>query len=442
VTELGLLAVGVLLTLGTAVFVAAEFSLVALDRPTVEAAVERGERGAGATLAAVRGLSTQLSGAQVGITLTTLAVGFLVEPSVAALLEPGLAALGLGEQAARPASVVIGLVLATLFSMLVGELVPQNLAISAPLRTALLVAPPQRAFTTAVAPLIRVLNGCANALVRAVGAEPMEELPSGRSAEELAFLVRRSAEAGTLDLQTAARLTRSLRFSDRTAADAMTPRVRVQVLRREETATALVALAARTGHSRFPVIDEDIDDVVGVAHVKRAVAVPRERRHEAVVSELMSDVLRVPETVRLERLLVDLRGQGLQLAVVVDEYGGTAGVLTLEDVVEEIVGEVADEHDRSRVTMVRRPDGSWLVPGLMRPDEVRDRVAVQLPDSPAYETVGGLVMAMLGRVPAVGDEVEVDRAVLRVERMDGRRVDRVRIFAPATPDAPAPNGAS
>ena len=434
-TELALLAVGVLLTLGTAVFVAAEFSLVALDRPSVEAAVERGDRGAPATLAAVRNLSTQLSGAQVGITLTTLAVGFLVEPSVAALLQPVLEAAGLSTDAAEPASVVIGLGLATLFSMLLGELIPQNLAISAPLRTALLVAPPQRAFTSAVGPLIRVLNGAANGLVRALGAEPMEELPSGRSAEELAFLVRRSAEAGTLDLQTAARLTRSLRFSDRSAADVMTPRVRVQVLRREETAADLVALAARSGHSRFPVIDEDIDDVVGVAHVKRAVAVPRDRRHEVPVAALMSDVLRVPETVRLERLLVDLRGQGLQLAVVVDEYGGTAGVLTLEDVVEEIVGEVADEHDRSRATMVRRPDGSWLVPGLMRPDEVRDRVAVRLPEGPAYETLGGLVMAILGRVPAVGDEVEVDRAVLRVERMDGRRVDRVRIFSAARPGA-------
>jgi CBS domain containing-hemolysin-like protein len=433
VTELGLLAVGVLLTLGTAVFVAAEFSLVALDRPSIEAAVRRGERGAGAALEAVRSLSTQLSGAQVGITLTTLVVGFLVEPSVAELLRPALDAAGLSEDAARPASVVLGLFLATLFSMLVGELVPQNLAISAPLRTALVVSGPQRAFTIAAGPLIRVLNGSANAVVRAVGLEPREELSSGRSAEELIFLVRRSAEAGTLDLETAARLTRSLRFSDRTAADVMTPRVRVQALRREDSAADLVQLAARSGHSRFPVIDESMDDVVGVVHVKQAVAVPRGRRNEVPVAALMSEVLRVPEMVRLHRLLVSLRGQGLQLALVVDEYGGTAGVLTLEDVVEEIVGEVADEHDRSRVGMVRRGDGSWLVPGLMRPDEVRDRVAVLLPDGPAYETVGGFVMAALGRVPRVGDEVGVEGAVLRVERMDGRRVDRIRILSGDTP---------
>jgi CBS domain containing-hemolysin-like protein len=310
--------------------------------------------------------------------------------------------------------------------MIVGELLPQNLGISAPLATAKVVAGPQQVFTRIFRPLIRLLNGSANRVLHALGIDPQEELSSARTPEELAALVRRSAEVGTLDESTAELLTRSLDFSGRTAADVMTPRVRMQSVGSDETAADVVLLTRRTGLSRFPVTGEDIDDVVGVVHLKSAIAVPRDRRDEVRVTELMSDPLRVPETVRLDPLLQSLRQQGLQLAVVVDEYGGTAGVVTLEDVVEELVGEVSDEHDRSRPGIVRRRDGSYSLPGLLRPDEVRTRIDLPIPDGSAYETVGGYVMAMVGRVPLVGDEVALPGGVLKVERMDGRRVDRVR----------------
>ena len=432
-TEWVLLAVAVALTLGTALFVAAEFSLVALDRSTVERAVEAGDERSRGVLLAVRSLSTQLSGAQVGITVTTLVVGYLAEPSVAALLVPvvdgPLLDRGVSQDGVEAVAVGVALVLATAFSMVVGELVPKNFAIAAPLATARVVAGPHRAFTRAVRPLVRLLNGTANRILRAVGVEPQEELSSGRSPAELASLVRRSAMAGTLDEQTATLLTRSLDFGARTAADVMTPRVRMQAVRRSDTAEDVVRLARDCGHSRFPVLGDDADDVAGVVHLKAALAVPRDRRGEAYAAGLAVEALRVPETIRLDPLLAELRGHGLQLAVVVDEYGGTAGVVTLEDVVEELVGEVSDEHDRSRPGIVRRRDGSWLVPGLMRPDEVHDRTGVELPDGPAYETVGGLVMAALGRLPRSGDEVAVPGARLRVERMDGRRVDRVRLVA-------------
>ena len=428
-----LLGAGVLLTFGTSIFVAAEFSLVALDRPTVQRAIDNGDRRAVGVLRAVRNLSTQLSGAQVGITVTTLIVGYLVQPSLAALLSTPIEALGLGETAAEGLSVALALALATAFSMVVGELVPKNLAISEPMATARVVVGPQRFFTASVAPLITVLNGSANRILRAFGVEPREELSAGRSPEELAALVRHSAAAGTLDQQTAQLITRSLGFSARTAADVMTPRVRTLVLPRDHKASEVIALARRSGHSRFPVIDGDLDDVVGVVHLKSAVAVPRERRDDVPVAAIMSEALRVPETVRLDPLLVELRALGLQLAVVVDEYGGTAGVVTLEDLVEELVGEVADEHDRSRPGIVHRRDGAWLVPGLMRPDEVRDKTGIDVPDGPAYETLGGFMMAALGRIPQLGDEVPVDGAVLRVERMDGRRIDRVRLVAAKQP---------
>ena len=438
-----LLGLGVLLTIGTALFVAAEFSLVSLDRPAVERAVEAGDSRAVGVLAAVRTLSTQLSGAQVGITVTTLLVGYLVEPSLATLLTPAVTRVGVSPDLAAGVAVALGLLLATVFSMVFGELVPQNLGISAPLATAKVVAGPQRAFTRAVGPLIALFNGSANRFLRGLGIEPQEELSSARTPEELAALVRRSAEVGTLDEQTATLITRTLDFGTRTAADVMTPRVRMVTLQRDQSTAEVVKLARRSGFSRFPVVEQDADDIVGVVHLKSVLRVPRERRGEVPVAALMVEALRVPETVRLDPLLMTLRQHGLQLAVVVDEYGGTAGVVTLEDVVEELVGEVSDEHDRNRLGVVRRRDGTYSVPGLMRPDEVREAVELPIPDGPEYETVGGFVMARLGRVPRAGDEVEIPGVMLRVERMDGRRVDRVRAVAtrPPTPEESLREGA-
>jgi CBS domain containing-hemolysin-like protein len=230
-----------------------------------------------------------------------------------------------------------------------------------------------------------------------------------------------------LDEGTARLVTRSLGFGDRTAADVMTPRVRCTSIERTAASEDVVRLARTTGHSRFPVTGDDWDDVDGVVHVKRAIAVPHERRRDVPVSALMVDALMVPETIRLDPLLLMLRGAKHQIAVVVDEYGGTSGIVTLEDVIEEIVGEVSDEHDRTRTTGRISTDGSWTVPGLWRPDEVRDRLGAPVPDGPAYETIGGYVMACLGRVPVVGDEVFVTGWSLQVHVMDGRRVDRLRL---------------
>lgn len=423
-----LLLLGVVLTVGTALFVAAEFSLVALDRPAVQRAVDAGEPGARSVLTSHRRLSTQLSACQVGITLTTLVLGFIASPSVGALLQGPLEAAGLSGDVATSVGAVLAMVLATGFSMIVGEMVPKTLAVSLPMATAKVSAGPVRWFGLAAKPLIAVLNGVANRTLRALGIEPQEELSAARSPAELASLVRSSAEAGTLDLGTARLVTASLGFGDQSAADVMTPRSRATSIDRTASAADLVALARHTGHSRFPVVGADWDDVDGIVHVKKAIAVPFERRADVPVSALMTPAVFVPETLRLDPLLVRLRGGGMQLAVVVDEYGGTSGVVTLEDLVEEIVGEVSDEHDRGQTTGRRLPDGSWTVPGLWRPDEVRSRVGVDVPEGPAYETVGGFVMAALGRVPQVGDEVVVDGWTARVVDMEGHRVDRVRLL--------------
>ena len=429
-TDWLLILAGVLLTVGTALFVAAEFSLVALDRPAVEEAVRRGESRAGGVLRSLRQLSTQLGGCQVGITITTLALGFLATPAIARLLADPLAAAGATGRLATSIASGIAFALATGFSMIIGEMVPKTMAISAPLGTAKVVASPVRWFTIAFRPMLAVLNGSANLFLRGVGIEPQEELSAARSPAELASLVRTSMEAGTLPAGTAALVQASLGFGEQTAADVMTPRSRATSIDRTASAQDILTLARSTGHSPFPAVDADWDDVVGVVHGKHAIAVPHGRRADVPVSALMVDHVSVPESIRLDPLLAQLRDAGLQFAVVLDEYGGTSGIVTLEDVVEEIVGEVSDEHDRGQTTARKLADGSWTVPGLWRPDEVRTRVGADIPDHAAYETVGGFVMAELGRVPEVGDEVEVDGWRLTVIDMEGRRVDRLRCTPP------------
>lgn len=423
-----LLAAGVVLTLGTALFVASEFSLVALDRHTVEKARDEGDKRAGGVLHALTHLSTNLSGAQLGITITTLLFGFAVQDPLAGLLEPLALGLGWSAGVAVPASVVIAMVLAYAFSMLFGELVPKNLAIAAPMGTARVVAPLQHAFTVAFKPLIAVFNGTANLVLRLLNIEPQEELSAARSPAELDALVRHSARAGTLDEGTATLLSRTLNLTEREAGDAMTHRRAMVSVEVADTAADVVELSRSTGHSRFPVIEGSEDDIVGVVQVRQAVAVPRGRRTHTAVRELVSDVPRVPETVPLDDLLLQLRDIGAQLAIVLDEYGGTSGIVTLEDVVEEIVGEVSDEHDDGEAErFVDEGPRGWGVSGLMRPDEIARELGVKVPESSDYDTLGGLVMDVLHRVPSVGDVVETGGLHLEVLSMDGRRADQIRL---------------
>ena len=429
-----LLAVGLLLTVGTGAFVASEFSLVNLDRSDLEARQQRGEKGLAPTIGALRITSTHLSSAQLGITLTTLLTGYTMEPAFSRLLERPATAVGVPEGVVAVGAPIVSIVVATLLSMIIGELVPKNFALALPRQTAKLVIPFQVLFTTVFRPAVALLNNTANAILRSIGIEPKEELSGARTAQELSSLVRRSATEGSLDRDTATLLARTLVFSDHTASDVMTPRPRLSTVARGDSAETVLELARRTGYSRFPVTDDGIDDVVGLVHVKQAVSVPREKRADVPVSALLTDAVRVPETMTLDNLLAEVRGRGYQMAVVVDEYGGTAGVVTLEDLIEELVGEVSDEHDRSRVDVVR--SRNWLTfPGLLRPDELLERASVKVPEDGPYETVGGWLMSELGRLPKVGDVVETDDGAFRVERLDGRRIDRIR-FTPTPDDVP------
>ena len=427
-----LLVIGLLLTVGTGLFVASEFSLVNLDRSDLEVRQSKGERGLGMTIGALKRTSTHLSSAQLGITLTTLLTGYTLEPAFSVFLTPALTAIGLPEVAIPTTATIVAVFVATLLSMIIGELVPKNFALALPLQTARLVIPFQVGFTMVFRPAVALLNNTANTIIRGFGIEPKEELSGARTAEELSSLVRRSAQEGSLETDTATLLARTLVFSDLTAQDVMTPRPRVKSVERTDTAFDVIELARTTGLSRFPVTDDGIDDVVGIVHVKQAVAVPREKRTEVPVSALQSDALRVPETMKLDSLLAELRGRGYQMAVVLDEYGGTAGVATLEDLVEELVGEVSDEHDRTKADVVRSRD--WFTfPGLLRPDELLERTGVVVPEEGPFETVAGWLMSELGRLPEVGDTVDREEGTFRIERLDGRRIDRVRYTPTAQP---------
>ncbi|MCL2543018.1 MAG: hemolysin family protein [Nocardioidaceae bacterium] len=434
-----LLGLAILLVLASGMFVAAEFAFVTVDRSQVDRAVEEGDTASAGLQRALRSLSTQLSGAQVGITLTNLAVGYLAQPAIASILRAPLLSAGLPAGAVGPTAVALGLALSTVFAMLIGELVPKNIALAMPLRAAKVLQRPMRAFTTVATVPIRILNGSANAVVRRLGVEPQEELRSARSSAELASLIQRSADSGTLDQNTAELMERSVEFGSRTAGEIMTPRVRTRSLSEHDRADAVIALARETGHSRFPVLDES-DVVVGTVHVKNAVALPLNERATVRIKHLMLRPTVVPDSMRLDPLLALLRADGFQMAIVLDEYGDHAGIVTLEDVVEEIVGDISDEHDRLGQRGRLRRDGTWSLSGLLRPDEVEDLTeGVALPESEDYDTVGGLMMKVLGRVPVTGDVAVVPLpptgeedapprvARLTVEHMDGLRVDRLNL---------------
>jgi CBS domain containing-hemolysin-like protein len=443
-TEWILLGVVVLLIAANALFVAAEFALVTVDRSAVERKAEEGDRRAAGVLSALKSLSTQLSGAQLGITVTSLVVGFIAEPSIAALLRGPVGLTGLSDAATTATSFTVAFMLATGTQMVFGELVPKNWAIAEPMRVGRAVVGFQRGFTTVTKPLIRLLNGMANAILRALGIEPAEELASARSAEELASLAARSGERGTLEEGTAELLARSIEFGDRRAADVMTPRPRVKFLEADQPVSEVLVLATASGHARFPVIGEGVDDVVGMVHFKHAIAVPTEVRPATQIREIARDLPAVPASMELDPLLRVLREAGPQMAVVVDEYGGTDGIVSLEDLIEEIVGEIEDEQDRPVGRHRALPDGGWSLSGLLRPDEVEDITDLRLPLAEETDTLGGLLTEHLGKLPAVGDAVVLEardlaqtdedgvpahvEVTLEVTRLDGRRADRIRLL--------------
>jgi CBS domain containing-hemolysin-like protein len=422
-----------ILTVGTAVFVAPEFSLTTLERSTVDANARRGTRRDIYVQRAHRTLSFQLSGAQLGISITTLATGYLAEPVLARWLDPPLVAVGVAPGTADGLALFLALLIATSLSMVFGELVPKNLAVARPQPTARAVAGLQLLFSRVFTPAIRMTNGAANRTLRRLGIEPADRLSSARSPRELVSLVRSSARSGALDPTTASLVDRSLRFGALTAEELMTPRSKVVTLQTGDTIADLVTAAADTGFSRFPVVAGDLDETIGIVHVKQVFAVDAADRSDTPVTAVAQPVTVVPSTLDGDALMAQIRANGLQTALIVDEYGGTAGMVTMEDLIEEIVGDVRDEHDDATPDVVAAA-GGWRVSGLLRIDEVASATGYRAPEG-AYETIGGLVLQELGHIPQAGESVELAvfdpddssdnpaRWRATVIAMDGRRID-------------------
>ncbi|MFJ5226823.1 hemolysin family protein [Streptomyces sp. NPDC088400] len=432
-TEVLLLLLALALTLACALFVAAEFSLTTIERGELERAVAAGERGAAGALEAAKRLTFQLSGAQLGITVTSLVIGMLAEPSLAVLLRGPLEAAGLPDGAVPTVATLLGVALSTVVLMVIGELVPKNWAISSPLAVAKVVAGPQRGFTAAFAPLIRHLNNTANHLVRRFGLEPAEELASARTPEELVALARHSAREGAIEQDSAELFVRTLHLAELTAENVMTPRVDVRALEAHATAADAANLTLATGLSRFPVYRDSLDEVIGTIHIRDVLALDETKRDRTLVTELATSPLLVPDSLPVDRLLRRLRA-ARTMAVVIDEYGGTAGVATVEDIVEEVVGEVRDEHDPDEtpdlVSGEPAVDGRlvWQADGSVRLDQLEE-IGFNAPEGP-YETLAGLLATRLERLPVLMDRLDVDGWQFAVLHIEHHRADRVRITAP------------
>jgi CBS domain containing-hemolysin-like protein len=418
-------------------FVAGEFAIVAVDRSKVERRAQEDDPRAKSLLRALRTLSFQLSGAQLGITITSLLVGFLIEPSLAPLLEGLIVAAGLPESSAFGFSIAAALFLATTFQMVVGELIPKNLAISRPDGVAYWIATPLRWANASMKPLVVFLNASANATVRLLGIQPQDELTAVHSLEELQVLIRSSKEGGALEAEEATLLARSINFGDKAAADALIPRVDVVSMPRDATLAELVETALETGHSRFPVVGESIDDIVGIAHVKDVHSIERRMWATTLIPEIMRRPLVVPESRDLASLLLEMRRTRLHLTVVIDEFGGTAGIVTLEDLLEEIVGEIDDEYDTSEenARLTSSPQGVHVVAGMSHADELEETTGFELPDG-NYETLAGFLLELFDRIPAVGDHISYDGWEFKIVEMEKRRIGQVLMVKGTTrPDA-------
>ncbi|KND46505.1 hemolysin family protein [Streptomyces stelliscabiei] len=427
---LGLLAV-LVLTAGTGYFVAQEFAYVSADRLALARDAAAGDRRAARALTVLERLSFMLSGAQLGITVTGLVVGFIAEPSVSALLEPALTGIGVPQGAVGPISVVLAFVAATVVQMVLGELAPKNLALAVPERLAKSLAASTLAYLKVVGPVVHVFDGVANRLLRKVGIDPVEELHHGATLEELGHLIGESHEQGELPRDTAELLDHALEFSERTLDEVMVPRVTAVFVREGASAAEAVELIAKHGHSNYPVLGDHPDDVTGVLGVRELMRLPAGPLTATTAGALARRPLLLPDTLPLPDAVTRMREQDDEFAVVLDEHGGVAGIVTYEDIAEELVGDIADESDT--VTELAVADGTgWLVDAGRRLDEVADATGLHLPEEEDYDTVAGLVVDRLGRFPAIGDRLAVDlsdggRAVIDVRTLDRHVPARVRL---------------
>ncbi|HEX2179984.1 MAG TPA: hemolysin family protein [Actinomycetota bacterium] len=419
----------VVLVAANAFFVAAEFSLVAVRRTRIEELIAQGSRRAMATLKVLKELNLMLSGCQLGITFASLGLGAVGEPVIAELFESAFEHLQSPYDviATHAVATALAFSIITFLHVTLGELVPKALALARAEGVSLWVAAPMRWFTYAFRPLIWLFNESANIVLKIFGIEPNSELTEIHTPDEIAIIIEESRRGGTIMSGQSKILARTLEFPEKRAVEAMVPRVATTAVPITATIDALLDKAEETGYSRFPVWRERPDEFVGVVHLKDMLKEAR-KDPDATVRAAVRDALVVPESLPLEKVLVQMRRERNHMAIVLDEFGSTAGILTLEDIIEELLGEIRDEYD-IREKDIRKIPGGWRVPGRLRPDELHEAIELQLPDG-EYETVAGFILERLGRLAKRGDEVNHDGWRIRVANVSRRRIMSVDVLPP------------
>jgi CBS domain containing-hemolysin-like protein len=421
------LVLSVLLLVGNGFFVGAEFALTAARRTKLVQLEETGNRRARYAMKSIRELSLMLAGAQLGITMMSLGLGYLAEPAIATLIERALVGLvDLPDTILHSISFVVALSIVVFLHMVVGEMAPKNIAIAEPERSALAIAMPFRAFVNVVRPFIYLMNATANAVLRLLRVEPVAELNPSHSAQEIGAVIAESAREGMLEAFEHKLLTGAIAFGDLDAAAVMVPRTELVAIPSSATPEETERLVLESGHSRFPVYGENLDQILGFFHSKDLLKIPLERRRKPLPARHLRQMLIVPESRKLHPLLLDMRRQHLHFALVIDEHGGVAGLVTIEDLIEELVGEIRDEHDDVESEVERLGEGRFLAPGSLRVHEAADAIGLELPEGD-YETIAGFLMDRLQRIPLPRDEVVHDGWRIRVQSMHRRRVEQVLI---------------
>ncbi|GAA3241509.1 hemolysin family protein [Pseudonocardia petroleophila] len=396
----------------TGYFVAQEFGYMAVDRSRLKSRAAAGDAGAKRALGITDRTSFMLSGAQLGITVTGLLVGYVAEPLIGSSIGTLLGGVGVPQGVGIAVGTVLALLFATVVQMVFGELFPKNLAISRPEPVARALALSTAVYLRLFGWLIRIFDAASNLLLRALRIEPVHDVEHSATLRDLEAIVDESRDAGEIDEELSVLLDRVLDFTDRTARAAMIPRPRVTSVQADQTVARLVEIMA-SGHSRLPVLGDGADDVVGVICLRDVLALEGRDLTAVRVADAARTAVMVPASLPLPAVLERLREADDEFACVVDEYGGLAGVITMEDIAEELIGEITDEHDPAGRDAIRVGDGEWTVPGTYNIDEVERLVDADLPGG-EFHTIGGLVIDRLQKLPEVGDTVELEAGERRL----------------------------
>jgi putative hemolysin len=430
--RLGAIAV---LVLANGFFVAAEFSLVSVRRTRIAELVEQGNLSAKAVQKAMQNPDRVIAATQLGITLASLGLGWLGEPALAHLLEPIVSIFPRTVQSgiSHSLSAAIAFIIITILTVVVGELTPKSIALQNPERTSLFVARPTLQTEWIFKPFIWVLNGAANALLHVIGVQPASSRELVHSVEELRMLVTASTEGGVVEADESEMLHAVFDFGEMIVRQVMIPRTEIIASEAGATLQEIMALVGQSTFTKFPVYEENLDRIIGVVYIKDLLGVLEDPNSEKrTAHDLMRPAIYVPETISVNALLRQFRHNRQHIAIVLDEYGGTAGLVTLEDLLEEIVGEVQDPFDTTAPEIQIRPDGSAIIQGLTLIEAVNDELNLDLQD-PYSDTIAGYVLGKLGRIPREGDVVEEQGVKLRVEAMDGLRIARLSLTRPDHP---------